>query len=331
MSNKEKGTLFERMNQIVQESFKDSDNTTIKVNHLVKNTSSNFREFDIWLESKVNNYDIIVAIECKDYKTSIPVEKIEAFNSKCERVNGISKKIFISSNGFQKDAIGAAKDFNIELYTLEEISNEDVSSWISCSKLDILTSNVKILFPLHWSLLKNGKEIDFPYSQIDYSIYFEGKKHYIYVKEFVKNMVNEKHNNITEFLTLKLFTEYKGDEKHIGKEENIALVFNLNRAYLLDANKEKLIIKSLNVNLVVWLEKTEAPINKISEYGQSLNNNKIAQVVSADLSKNEKISLVKKMDSNAMEAFIAQEDKITKLKLLGVINKEITEVILIEK
>jgi hypothetical protein len=47
----------------------------------------------------------------------VGVEKIEAFYTKCLGVPEISKKVFISENGFQKGAINTAKRYGIDLYT----------------------------------------------------------------------------------------------------------------------------------------------------------------------------------------------------------------------
>ena len=53
----------------------------------------------------------VIAIECKDYEKPVPVKDIEAFNTKCDRIKSINKKIFVSKNGYQKDAIPKIKRF----------------------------------------------------------------------------------------------------------------------------------------------------------------------------------------------------------------------------
>ncbi len=118
---KKDGKKLEQLVKIVEEVYSSNSTTKVLSNYKIENTSSNKREIDILIKSQVNNFNITIAIECKEYKSKIPVEKIEAFNSKCLRIPEINKKIFVSENGFQKDAIDCAKNFGIELYTFSSL------------------------------------------------------------------------------------------------------------------------------------------------------------------------------------------------------------------
>ncbi|MCT3991088.1 restriction endonuclease [Elizabethkingia anophelis] len=117
------GKNLEKLVRIVEEVYKTNPNTRIYSNYKIPNESGNKREIDILIESTINNFDIKIAIECKEYSTNVTVEKIEAFNSKCQRIPSINKKIFVSQTGFQRDAIDAAKTFGISLYTFDDIQN----------------------------------------------------------------------------------------------------------------------------------------------------------------------------------------------------------------
>jgi len=86
------GKQIEKLVRLIQEALKDFPGTQIFSNYKITNNSGRKREIDVLLKTNINGYEIIIAIECKDYKTPIPVEKIEAFNSKCQRIKGISKK-----------------------------------------------------------------------------------------------------------------------------------------------------------------------------------------------------------------------------------------------
>jgi predicted helicase len=132
-----KGKGLEKVIQLIEETLKDSPETIIHKNHKVKNSGGRMREFDVFIESKVNGYDIKIAIECKDYKTAIPAEKIEAFETKCNRVKSISKKVFISTNGFQAEAINVAKDCGIELRIASKLNSNLIASWFPIVKINI--------------------------------------------------------------------------------------------------------------------------------------------------------------------------------------------------
>ena len=79
------------------------------------------RQFDVAIRFKTGFYDYLTLIECKDYKTSVPVEKVEAFATKV-RYQKASKAIMVSPHGFQKGAKEVAQKEGIELYSLRQIN-----------------------------------------------------------------------------------------------------------------------------------------------------------------------------------------------------------------
>ena len=83
------GKKLEQLVRFVQETLKNVPDTEIFSNYKIENISGRKREIDVFIKSQINGMDIKIAIKCKDYKNAIPVEKIEAFNSKCQRINGI--------------------------------------------------------------------------------------------------------------------------------------------------------------------------------------------------------------------------------------------------
>lgn len=122
--------IFEKVNQLIQESFKTDDFTEVLCNFRIPNRKGTKRELDILIKSVVNNSKIQIAIECKDHKRKIGEPSIEAFKSKCDSIPNINKKIFVSAKGFSKGAIDAAKDYDIDLYRLEEINLDTIKNWI---------------------------------------------------------------------------------------------------------------------------------------------------------------------------------------------------------
>lgn len=116
------GKVLEKMVSIVEQVFIDNPETKIFTNYRIENTNGNKREFDIFIKSIINGFDICVVIECKDYSRKISIDKIEAFHAKCESIPSINKKVYVSVNGFQKGAIDSAKTYGIDLYTFQQIS-----------------------------------------------------------------------------------------------------------------------------------------------------------------------------------------------------------------
>ena len=84
------------------------------------------RQIDISVRFEDSFYSYFVVVECKDYKSAVPISDVEAFKTKLEDV-GADKGVMVASHGFQRGAIETAKAHNIELFTLEE----EHSVWIS--------------------------------------------------------------------------------------------------------------------------------------------------------------------------------------------------------
>lgn len=122
------GKPLEKTIQLIEETFKDSEHTQIFRNHKLKSKTGDEREIDVFIKTITSGYVMGIAIECKDYQAKISVEKMDAFNSKCNIIPDVNRKIFISKNGFQKGAISHAKLYDIELMTAEELDVESLKS-----------------------------------------------------------------------------------------------------------------------------------------------------------------------------------------------------------
>ena len=81
------------------------------------------RQFDVTIRFKTGFYDYLTFIECKDCGTLVSVDKVEAFATKAKRYNA-NKSIMVSARGFQSGAIKAAKELNIQLFSLKQIDKQ---------------------------------------------------------------------------------------------------------------------------------------------------------------------------------------------------------------
>jgi hypothetical protein len=152
------GKHLEKLVRLIQESMKNIPETKITSNAKLLNNANRKREFDILIETVINAIDIKIVIECKDYNTPVSAEKIEAFQGKCDRIPEISKKVFVSSNGYQVDAINAAKENDIVIYTLAEIDKNTIADWFPIKQLKIsfkLENALKLFFCVKEEDLKN--------------------------------------------------------------------------------------------------------------------------------------------------------------------------------
>ncbi len=143
-----KGSDFETFVRLLEESFKDSPDTTVRQNVRLINVDGKRREFDVVVDSTLNGHTIRIAIECKDYKGKVAVEKVEAFKTKCDSVPSINVRVFVSKNGFQSGVYDVANRYGISLHMLSEMDSQTVDTWVQESGYQLVTSQMEFTFGL---------------------------------------------------------------------------------------------------------------------------------------------------------------------------------------
>jgi len=93
------------------------------------------REVDISIRGKLNSYNILIVIECRDRKAKQGVEWIEQIDCKTKDI-GANKVIAVSSSGFTKNAKIKAKVKNIQLNTFEEFSPKTVIDLLNIQNIE---------------------------------------------------------------------------------------------------------------------------------------------------------------------------------------------------
>lgn len=133
-----------------------------------KEYTSNLRQkkikFDLTIEvwpPGANRYVLLYIIECKDYATRVPVNKIEDFHSKIQQVAGVNVKgIFISNSPLQEGAYNIAE--SVGMMVIQGESSDDYN--IILHKKNISGSDNKIPFIQGTSV---NSIIDFGIEQIE--------------------------------------------------------------------------------------------------------------------------------------------------------------------
>jgi len=151
------GRSLEKIIFQILNGLKERGHTEVFQNLRLENKDGRKREIDVFLKTRVNGFEINIAIEVKDCAKPVGVEKIEAFNSKCEGIGSIGRKIFVSSSGYQKGALAAAKRLEIDCLTTSNELSDSISSIVSCYQIDpIFLKNfekVKVLTDVNGSEL----------------------------------------------------------------------------------------------------------------------------------------------------------------------------------
>jgi hypothetical protein len=139
MNTTEKGNLFEeRVYDLLLEAltndqlFLSSKRSLLfkKKSYYSKDRENNII-FDLAIESYREGSDqpnLIVLIECKDYKTPVPIGRLEDFYSKKEQIaRANSKCIFITTSSLQSAAFKYASNLGIGVI---RVMDDDSMSWL---------------------------------------------------------------------------------------------------------------------------------------------------------------------------------------------------------
>jgi len=236
------------------------------------------------VESEVNGFKIKIAIECKEHKRKVGSSLVEAFHGKCLRIPDINKKVLVSSNGFTRGAIETAEDFDVELFTLAELSVDSIKNWIIIKEYQALKSNrvakvTKLCSELIGEL--DGK-IDTPTL-----ITYEFKKG-IFIKDYLLHFVT---------------TELPGkviilNDKQID-ELTLDLVIKFNRAIYINGNKVYK-LNHIHFQLIHVFEKIGGKIEqkKLSKVNPK---SEILETATILTERGDIFSLIKKSDTNLLE------------------------------
>lgn len=291
---KNNGKKLERIVKLIQETFKDSSNTIIKSNFKIENISGRKREIDIYIESKINEFVIKIAIECKEYSSPVSVEKIEAFNSKCLRIPGINKKVFVSQSGYQVDAINAARDFGIEIYDVKSIDTEIVLSWLPIKQLglrfEILDYTLSVE-SLEFTGVSYVNENQIYFSELDSKD----------INQFVTSVIIEKREEIWE---INLYDFMRNHKEALNKKIKSDFQIDLKGAYIINEKNQKVVITQIIGNIESWLVESYSKIIESHSFGLS-KKDAVANQVTIDIGTKLKSEIVFTKDNYKM--FVTNE------------------------
>lgn len=106
------------------EEFMSQNNIEIERNKKITDNCGIDREFDLYWEYEVAGLTYKTVIECKDYASTISVEKIDALIGKTKDIPDLIP-VFATKTGYQSGAKTKAKHNKIELLIVREQKDED--------------------------------------------------------------------------------------------------------------------------------------------------------------------------------------------------------------
>jgi len=233
-------------------------------------------ELDIEVSGKIGTTDIKWRIECRDRPSdgSAPVSWIEQLVGRRERLN-FNKVTAVSSTGFSPSAINFAAKKGIEIRSVLEIQQEDISDWFKLDRLifderigDL--KNVQIF--IHNAKDEQVKEIEDLLNNIDKN-----------TKVFSHTSSNEKFsaNNIwREAMNLSqaLFENVKPESPPIRKTLDVNYK-NPESRYKFISQGDALHIERMKFTADMSINRTLVPRSKITKYFNEQDQDLIAETI----------------------------------------------------
>lgn len=127
MSNsKNKGTEYELFVKSVYERLLAAEGVyTIKIQHdVILIGAKGDHQIDLYWEFAVAGIVHKVAVECKDYKRRVTIDRIRAFHDTLEDIGGV-KGVFATTSGFQTGALEYAKNCGISPFIIHQPTDKD--------------------------------------------------------------------------------------------------------------------------------------------------------------------------------------------------------------
>lgn len=307
------GKALEKVVRLIQETLKDRPATLVHSNYRIKNSSGQLREFDVFIETKVNDITIHIAIECKSYNSRIPVEKVEAFKGKCERIPTINKKIFVAENGYQADALNAARDFGIDLFDLKALDKNEVLNWLPIGQVGLVftATQYKLVVDTTDDELK---KLD---SEVFAHLYFGDSTEPKPISQVVIDLVKQSSK---ELWSINLYEFMKnGGSKSIGKRTIIPVSIGLDRGFILSKSGVRYPVPGIEASIESWLEEKVPKINAAQVYATTQGQTS-ATHISVDLGERKEQAHVVITKEKTGLFLTDEEGQTTELKVLAKYN-----------
>ena len=147
MKNDGKG--YERFVGNLSQAIIDSEeylkykNVKIELNKIIEDNCGVNREFDIYWEYELCGIVYKTVIECKDYKDSVSVDKIDSLLGKIKDLPDL-KPVFATKKGYQSGAEKKAKHNKIDLLIVREQNESDWTDEFGNPFIKIICINMLI-------------------------------------------------------------------------------------------------------------------------------------------------------------------------------------------
>lgn len=193
------------------EEFMSQNNIEIERNKKITDNCGIDREFDLYWEYEVAGLTYKTVIECKDYASTISVEKIDALIGKTKDIPDLIP-VFATKTGYQSGAKTKAKHNKIELLIVREQKDEDWEDKEGNPLIKQININIQISQPNRINSIK--VEVDKDWVEKNPHINLEK---YIVTPEMQDKVFVEDIDKQTTYSFLELSDKLKLDSSNSGE------------------------------------------------------------------------------------------------------------------
>lgn len=120
---------FEKLVAKVQQDL--APNALVKHDDKIKgHNSGKLRQIDVTVKQKVGQYNMLIAIDCKDYRVPVDVKDVEEFVGLIKDIRA-NKGAMVAANGFTDTAKRVGEKAGLDLYRLVDAEAHDWRAYVS--------------------------------------------------------------------------------------------------------------------------------------------------------------------------------------------------------
>jgi len=123
---------------------------TVEHNRRIRGRSGRSRQVDIAVTQSIGIYPVLIAVECKRYRRSVKLDKVEAFVTKLRDI-GANQGVMISATGFDEGAKAIARENGVTLLSYRQATEADwrkavgPECWIRLVKTECVRCSLLLL------------------------------------------------------------------------------------------------------------------------------------------------------------------------------------------
>lgn len=275
-----KGKIVEQVVAIIENTLQGNEQIRISHDVNLEDNLGNSRQIDVLIEYDLNDRARFkTIIECKQKgRDGVEINQMNAFKGLIDSLKDVDRGIFVSTNGFQKGAVSVAEANNIELYTLKELTSEEVREWFKSPpfirKINKHFEVIHFRFVLEENVALSKEKVSI------------SRNDYLEMEDGSKKTLNEVIIHLLSFTTTQFYNDLfdlhtKGELDMFELKHIRGFKFPLEGLFI-RKNTEKVLINEIELELLLCVECGEGQL-VIPKLYKDNDGKPLAQVIEAHI------------------------------------------------